>query len=105
MIWHIHEKIVFRTEASLTVYDKYQNLVRRPNYVFLSYIITDLQLAAELGKALLERNRDLESQLIHAQQIDADQQLEIEVNREQKVAPYAKLFRPRGVNPFHAQLK
>ena len=54
--------------------------MRRRFYVFLSLIIADLQLAAELGKALLERNRDLESQLIHAQQIDADQQLEIEVN-------------------------
>ena len=64
---------------------------RAPNVLcFLSFILTDLQLAAELGKALLERNRDLESQLIHAQQIDADQQLEIEVNRAQKATPYAK---------------
>ncbi|KAL3876880.1 hypothetical protein ACJMK2_034662 [Sinanodonta woodiana] len=38
----------------------------------------DLQLAAELGKALLERNRELEAQLIHVQQINAEQKLEME---------------------------
>jgi len=40
---------------------------------------SDLQLAAELGKALLERNRDLEAQLYQAQQIIEEQQLEIDV--------------------------
>lgn len=40
---------------------------------------TDLQLAAELGKALLERNRELEAQIIHLQQINNEQNLEIEV--------------------------
>lgn len=38
----------------------------------------DLQLAAELGKALLERNRDLEAQLFQSAQINEDQQLEID---------------------------
>lgn len=38
----------------------------------------DLQLAAELGKALLERNRELEAQIIHLQQINNEQNLEIE---------------------------
>ncbi|XP_045212676.1 cerebellar degeneration-related protein 2-like [Mercenaria mercenaria] len=38
----------------------------------------DLQLAAELGKALLERNRDLEGQLFQTQQVTEDQQLEID---------------------------
>lgn len=38
----------------------------------------DLQLAAELGKALLERNRDLEEKLFQAQQATEDQQLEID---------------------------
>ena len=58
-------------------------IVKYLSYFFVmfkcSVSFADLQLAAELGKALLERNRDLEAQLIHAQQIDADQQLEIEV--------------------------
>ena len=43
-------------------------------------IVSDLHLAAELGKALLERNRDLESQLFQAQQVAEDQQLEIDVS-------------------------
>lgn len=45
----------------------------------VSISITDLQLAAELGKALLERNRELEAQIIHLQQINNEQNLEIEV--------------------------
>jgi len=47
----------------------------------------DLQLAAELGKALLERNRDLEAQLYQAQQIIEEQQLEIDVT-----SPYITLI-------------
>lgn len=39
---------------------------------------SDLQLAAELGKALLERNRELEGQLFQSQQVNEDQQLEID---------------------------
>ncbi|KAK3102713.1 hypothetical protein FSP39_013361 [Pinctada imbricata] len=38
----------------------------------------DLQLAAELGKALLERNRELESQLYQLQQMNHEQNMEIE---------------------------
>ncbi|XP_061175434.1 cerebellar degeneration-related protein 2-like [Saccostrea echinata] len=38
----------------------------------------DLQLAAELGKALLERNRELEAQVIQLQQINNEQNMEIE---------------------------
>ncbi|KAH3861355.1 cerebellar degeneration-related protein 2-like isoform X2 [Dreissena polymorpha] len=43
----------------------------------------DLHLAAELGKALLERNRDLEGQLFQAQQIIEEQQLEIDHHNNQ----------------------
>lgn len=39
---------------------------------------SDLQLAAELGKALLERNRELEAQVIQLQQINNEQNMEIE---------------------------
>lgn len=45
----------------------------------LEFSTSDLQLAAELGKALLERNRELEAQIIHLQQINNEQNLEIEV--------------------------
>ncbi|XP_064633444.1 cerebellar degeneration-related protein 2-like [Lineus longissimus] len=38
----------------------------------------ELQLAAELGKTLLERNRELETQLAAAQQLNHDQTLEID---------------------------
>jgi hypothetical protein len=37
-------------------------------------------LAAELGKALLERNRELEAQVIYLQQINNEQNMEIEVS-------------------------
>lgn len=38
----------------------------------------DLHLAAELGKALLETNRELETQAMHLQQVNHEQNLEIE---------------------------
>ncbi len=43
------------------------------------YIISDLQLAAELGKTLLERNKELEGSLKHQQAVIEDQTQEIEV--------------------------
>ncbi|XP_002736317.2 cerebellar degeneration-related protein 2-like [Saccoglossus kowalevskii] len=45
----------------------------------------DLQLAAELGKTLLERNRELESQLIHAQHLNEEHSLHI-MHLEKQVA-------------------
>lgn len=50
--------------------------------VCLSYstLIADLQLAAELGKTLLERNKELESALKKHQIIIEDQAQEIEVS-------------------------
>ena len=44
-------------------------------------IFTDLQLAAELGKTLLERNKELELSLKHQQSVIEDQNMEIEVRR------------------------
>ena len=46
---------------------------------FPSPSFADLQLAAELGKTLLERNKELESSLKHQQAIIEDQAQEIEV--------------------------
>ena len=43
-------------------------------------IFTDLQLAAELGKTLLERNKELELSLKHQQSVIDDQNMEIEVS-------------------------
>lgn len=48
-------------------------------FINVEFSTSDLQLAAELGKALLERNRELEAQIIHLQQINNEQNLEIEV--------------------------
>lgn len=49
------------------------------NYIFFGHF-ADLQLAAELGKTLLERNKELEAQLKHQQTIIEDREQEIEVN-------------------------
>lgn len=46
----------------------------------LPTILDDLQLAAELGKTLLERNKELEQALKHANVILEDQSQEIEVS-------------------------
>jgi len=43
------------------------------------FLCVDLQLAAELGKALLERNVELESQLHNLQQTCSEQESEITV--------------------------
>ena len=49
-------------------------------HTFLSKIlISDLRLAAELGKTLLERNKELELSLKHQQSVIDDQNMEIEV--------------------------
>jgi hypothetical protein len=42
-------------------------------------VFTDLQLAAELGKTLLERNKELENSLKQHQNVIEDQTQEIEV--------------------------
>lgn len=47
-------------------------------YHFFNFIL-DLQLAAELGKTLLERNKELESSLKQHQNIMEDQAQEITV--------------------------
>jgi hypothetical protein len=43
-------------------------------------VLADLQLAAELGKTLLERNKELENTLKQHQNIIEDQTQEIEVH-------------------------
>lgn len=48
--------------------------------IFLFFVFTDLQLAAELGKTLLERNKELETQLKQQQTVIEDREQEIEVN-------------------------
>lgn len=48
-------------------------------FFFLRF--TDLQLAAELGKTLLERNKELEGTIKQQQIVIDDQSQEIEVNR------------------------
>lgn len=47
--------------------------------LFSFLFFSDLELAAELGKALLEKNRELESQVNHLQNIIHDQTVEIQV--------------------------
>lgn len=44
-----------------------------------TFLSTDLQLAAELGKTLLERNKELEGTIKHQQNVIDDQLQEIEV--------------------------
>ncbi|XP_029710863.1 uncharacterized protein LOC109397859 isoform X1 [Aedes albopictus] len=50
------------------------------------FILDDLQLAAELGKTLLERNKELETSLKHHQNIIEDQAQEIEYLTKQNGA-------------------
>ena len=45
------------------------------------FFFADLQLAAELGKTLLERNKELEGTLKDQQAVIEDQSQEIEVRR------------------------
>lgn len=53
-------------------------VARPPNLNIFSH--ADLQLAAELGKTLLERNRELEGSLKQQQAVIDDQRQEIEVS-------------------------
>ena len=49
------------------------------SYFFIFFFLPDLQLAAELGKTLLERNKELEGNLRDHQSVIEDQSQEIEV--------------------------
>lgn len=49
--------------------------------IYSVFIDSDLQLAAELGKTLLERNKELESTIKHQQNTIDDQMQEIEVRK------------------------
>lgn len=49
------------------------------DYELVNVLVTDLQLAAELGKTLLERNKELETALRQHQNVIEDQAQEIEV--------------------------
>lgn len=48
-------------------------------FVPLSWLLSDLHLAAELGKTLLERNKELEDSLQHMYVNNEEQVQEIEV--------------------------
>lgn len=54
--------------------------MKKPNNFNLFSFLIDLQLAAELGKTLLERNKELESLLKRHQHLNEDQAQEIEVS-------------------------
>ena len=47
--------------------------------VVVVVVVADLQLAAQLGKSLLDRNRQLEAELRLSQQTQGDQAKEIQV--------------------------
>ena len=44
------------------------------------FSLVELELAAELGKTLLERNRELESELQQLHRLNQEQQMEIHVS-------------------------
>lgn len=55
--------------------------MRKLTRVFPSWLLSDLHLAAELGKTLLERNKDLEDSLQHMYVNNEEQVQEIEVRQ------------------------
>lgn len=56
----------------------------------MSFSFLDLQLAAELGKTLLERNKELEGTIKHQQNIIDDQLQEIEVTFNTVYLPFSE---------------
>ena len=64
-------------------------------------LIADLQLAAELGKTLLERNKELELSLKHQQSVIDDQTLEIEVSHISAVVIKCRCFARDKVISIH----
>ena len=75
---NISKKILHGIASSQTINHKidFTSKLQMHNLNLLS---TDLQLAAELGKTLLERNKELESSLKQQQAVIDDQAQEIEV--------------------------
>lgn len=64
--WSLNERIEIDTRFHLIL-------------ICSTFLSTDLQLAAELGKTLLERNKELEGTIKHQQNVIDDQLQEIEV--------------------------
>ena len=62
--------------------------VVKSHCIFNISLQSDLQLAAELGNTLLERNKDLESTIKHQQGVIEDQIQEIEVGTRQAVVSW-----------------
>jgi hypothetical protein len=71
----IYERRNFTTNQLFTM-----NVSMINKNVFPFLFVTDLQLAAELGKTLLERNKELENLLRSHQRKCEDQKQEIEVS-------------------------
>ena len=68
------------------------------NLIIISFFpFLDLQLAAELGKTLLERNKELENSLKEQQAIIDDQAQEIEVRspllKTQNIVSFQMIFK------------
>ncbi len=74
LLWlgHIAQVENLKTSGSYNVFDNFPHLA-------------DLQLAAQLGKVLLDRNKDLEEQVRGANLIQYEQAKEIEVTRIKSV--------------------
>lgn len=76
---------IFGNEAPSIFFSFYHVIgIRRTNSLCYNLFLpscVDLQLAAELGKTLLERNKELEGTIKQQQIVIDDQSQEIEVNR------------------------
>lgn len=64
-------------EVNLSAWDPHHSPLL--TLVLLSWLLSDLHLAAELGKTLLERNKELEDSLQHMYVNNEEQVQEIEV--------------------------
>ena len=75
------------------------------NDIVCLLFLSDLQLAAELGKTLLERNKELEGSIKDQQSIIEDQSQEIEVSTLVKVldSQLSSLMSENGFLRFHFQ--
>lgn len=64
----------------LNYYEKVDLLLFNKSANYCCNHISDLALAAELGKTLLERNQDLQTNIFNLEQVIAEKNIEIQVN-------------------------
>lgn len=84
MSWNLSEAVILYAVCNKLKVYYYARRLMLLNCIENLLLFTDLVLAAELGKTLLERNKELEKQLVQSQRENSDHLVEIDVSSQSR---------------------